>query len=202
MLLQKYSNLLFLVLSTFSSVSCDLLARPAFSLELSNSTVAENGDYDYESSSNNTISKRTDVLDCSAKVAIVFAAFFSGASAAAAWYPILKKASKTVHKQSEDHNCGIVHHTQNKMRFTYTSSGRNCDTTAQQETIQGALDKAYRNYVHNDYNGIWCMDLTHGGNWVGYLLVGPDGPELWNNLSCGNNNSGRCVKGGKNDVHH
>ncbi|WZH42128.1 uncharacterized protein QYS62_003096 [Fusarium acuminatum] len=77
---------------------------------------------------------------------------------------------------------------------------RHCDTTAQQETIAGALEHHFKKHG-TKMCGTQCLDLTHGGTWNGYLAIGPAksfdhksycGPELsFNN----------CDSGGKNDLH-
>lgn len=59
-----------------------------------------------------------------------------------------------------------------KYNFKYwvTTTGKNCDTTAQTKTVAAALDDAW-DQVHK-YNYDWaCIDLTHGGTWHGHLAV-------------------------------
>ncbi|KAJ5919249.1 hypothetical protein N7466_010192 [Penicillium verhagenii] len=65
---------------------------------------------------------------------------------------------------------------QQKYNFQYwvTTTGKNCDTTAQTKTVAAALDDAW-DQVHK-YNYDWaCIDLTHGGTWHGHLAVATTG---------------------------
>ncbi|OJJ94818.1 hypothetical protein ASPACDRAFT_48512 [Aspergillus aculeatus ATCC 16872] len=56
--------------------------------------------------------------------------------------------------------------------YEYYATGRNCDTTAQQETIHGALYH-YLTTVDNDkVCGTQCLSLDHGGTYEGYLKLG------------------------------
>ncbi|KAL2825045.1 hypothetical protein BDW59DRAFT_161994 [Aspergillus cavernicola] len=59
-----------------------------------------------------------------------------------------------------------------KYNFKYwvTTTGDNCDTTAQTKTVASALDDAW-DEVHN-YQYNWaCVDLSHGGTWLGHIAV-------------------------------
>lgn len=49
-------------------------------------------------------------------------------------------------------------------------SGADCDSEAQWETITGALKKWIGS--HNHMCGTWCMGMTHGGDWTGYVSLG------------------------------
>ncbi|KAE8412089.1 hypothetical protein BDV36DRAFT_301248 [Aspergillus pseudocaelatus] len=59
-----------------------------------------------------------------------------------------------------------------KYHFKYwvTTTGKNCDTTAQTKTVAAALDDAWDQVHKYKYN--WaCIDLSHGGTWHGHLAV-------------------------------
>ncbi|KAF9774441.1 hypothetical protein IL306_007518 [Fusarium sp. DS 682] len=52
------------------------------------------------------------------------------------------------------------------------STGRHCNTTAEQETIAGAIKWHVKNHG-SKIDGTQCLKLTHGGTWSGYLAMGP-----------------------------
>lgn len=177
---------------------------PAFSINLENDTIVDYSNHRFDWVPKGGLQERKNVKSCALGVASVASAFASGASAAAAWYAVFHKAAGEAKYESDNKNCGVHHHVvdtpSRKMRYVYSSSGGDCSSTAQESTIEGSLDKAYRTYIKSHYDHIWCMELTHGGTWKGYLLIGPDGN--WpSNLSCGDSSSGTCVSGGKNDDH-
>lgn len=79
------------------------------------------------------------------------------------------------------------------------ATGKNCDTTAELKTIQGAVTK-YLKKQHLDVCGVHCLKLSHGGTYNGYVILAKAGTHL-NNYYCGKYNSfGNCVSGGKNDT--
>lgn len=86
------------------------------------------------------------------------------------------------------------------LRWSYHSSGRNCDTTAQQATIAGAIKKYMTNVEHDKICGTHCLRMDHGGTWDGWLKLGPvnsfnDGAYCGPELSFV-----RCLSGGNNDI--
>lgn len=79
------------------------------------------------------------------------------------------------------------------------ASGNNCDTTAQLNTIQGAVTK-YLEAQNNNICGVHCLKLSHGGTYTGYVTIAPAGTSL-DSFYCGEYSSfGNCVSGGKNDT--
>ncbi|GKU08152.1 hypothetical protein FLAG1_09971 [Fusarium langsethiae] len=56
--------------------------------------------------------------------------------------------------------------------YRYRSTGRYCDTTAEQETIAGAIEHHIKKHG-SKVCGTECLDLSHGGTWNGYLAIGP-----------------------------
>lgn len=54
--------------------------------------------------------------------------------------------ANAVKTQSNNHDCGVVHGVEETVKYVYSSSGNNCDTTAERDTIQCALGKAFRNF--------------------------------------------------------
>ncbi|KAJ5106672.1 hypothetical protein N7456_003347 [Penicillium angulare] len=72
-----------------------------------------------------------------------------------------------------------------KYNFKYwvTTTGNNCDTTAQVKTVTAALDGAW-NQVHNDKYNWACIQLSHGGTWHGHLAVATTGSRKSVNTMC------------------
>ncbi|KAJ7094094.1 hypothetical protein C8R44DRAFT_749616 [Mycena epipterygia] len=60
------------------------------------------------------------------------------------------------------------------LRWRYTATGSNCDTTAQLTTIRGAIDAFLKESVEGQCRNV-CLQMTHGGTWIGYLSVSPVG---------------------------
>ncbi|KAF5724847.1 hypothetical protein FMUND_403 [Fusarium mundagurra] len=82
---------------------------------------------------------------------------------------------------------------------TCQSNGRHCDTTAEQETIAGAIERHIKRHGHK-ICGTECLNLTHGGTWNGYLLIGP-ADKFDHNVECGPEISFQhCDSGGKGDL--
>ncbi|KAJ0141878.1 Uncharacterized protein HZ326_15280 [Fusarium oxysporum f. sp. albedinis] len=83
--------------------------------------------------------------------------------------------------------------------YRYRSTGRHCDTTAEQETIAGAIEHHIKNHGHK-ICGTQCLELTHGGTWHGYLLIGP-ASNFDHKAYCGPEVSFKhCDSGGKGDI--
>lgn len=147
--------------------------------------------------------KRTDVKSCVESVTNVENHFSSGDEATMLWYNAIDAVAGSIHAQSQNHYCGEVGGViaGGHMRYKYKGSGKNCASTAGEFTIRGSLDKAFRQFIISQSWKVYCLELTHGGDWHGYLLIGPN--VNWPaGLSCGGLNSGRCVSGGVNDAHH
>ncbi|KAI1398104.1 hypothetical protein F4819DRAFT_498976 [Hypoxylon fuscum] len=83
--------------------------------------------------------------------------------------------------------------------FTFRAEGRNCDTTAEQKTIQGAINN-FIDDVKSTLCGVDCLQLSHGGTWTGYVTIAAEGYDA-SNFYCGAQNSWpTCGSGGKNDA--
>ena len=99
---------------------------------------------------------------------------------------------------SNQRSCGTFTSQVGNVKFRYHANGKNCDTTAEQATIAGAIEN------HLKKNGgrlcaTECLDLTHGGTWDGFLLIGPSN-SFEANRYCGPTlNFGQCTSGGKKD---
>jgi hypothetical protein len=86
-------------------------------------------------------------------------------------------------KSRSDHkNCGIITGVVDEISFSYSATGKGCDTTAQRDTIQGALKQALRLPGKDSIYPTMCFRLSHGaGSWNGFLSVGPT--KLYNTAS-------------------
>lgn len=148
-------------------------------------------------------SKRTNVRVCFDTFISATNTAIAASNAAAVWYAALKSAAGSIFDQSTYHNCGIVYGylAGGAIRYTYSASGSNCDTTAQFRTIQGGLDVAYAEKMSSDPNGIWCMTLSHGGSWNGYLIIGSASNAGWDRtISCSGMTGNSCVSGGNGNT--
>ena len=79
------------------------------------------------------------------------------------------------------------------------ATGRNCDTTAQIDTIRGAISN-YLQSVNESVCGVHCLKMSHGGTYNGFVTLAPAGTPL-DGFYCGQSMSfGDCVSGGERDV--
>ncbi|KAJ6095299.1 hypothetical protein N7486_006045 [Penicillium sp. IBT 16267x] len=58
----------------------------------------------------------------------------------------------------------------NNFKYWVTTTGKNCDTTAQTKTVATALDDAWDDVHKRNYNYA-CIDMSHGGTWHGHLAM-------------------------------
>lgn len=80
---------------------------------------------------------------------------------------------------------------------TTVSGAGDCSTTAEFDTVLGAIDKFLNK--HKNICKTWCMKLTHGGNWIGYVKIGIS-DDTWDGFGCNvQQNYGGCILGGKHD---
>ncbi|KAK6821810.1 hypothetical protein PG987_014635 [Apiospora arundinis] len=152
---------------------------------------------DLDAVENPGLSKRTPVQYCTADPArsgvCIAAATF--ASAVAFGIATLAKGS------SDAKECKKVHtgsfdqvHWQ-----VYAEGGKTCDTTAQLDTIAGAMNK-YLSSQHGNICGVKCIKMDHGGTWRGYVTLGSTSENL-DTFHCGESfKFGDCAKGGNKDI--
>ena len=75
---------------------------------------------------------------------------------------------------SDAKECNTVHtgSTNDKVHWeVYAEGGQHCDTSAQLDTIAGAMKK-YLSSQHGNICGVKCIKLDHGGTWRGYVTLG------------------------------
>ncbi|KAI0840133.1 hypothetical protein F5Y06DRAFT_294803 [Hypoxylon sp. FL0890] len=100
---------------------------------------------------------------------------------------------------SNAHDCSSHVAALDGVTFTFRAEGRHCDTTAEQKTIQGAIQK-FIDGIHNTLCGVDCIKLTHGGTWTGYVTIAADGIDP-SHYYCGKSDVwSTCGSGGKNDA--
>ncbi|KAH2272381.1 hypothetical protein KXW96_005411 [Aspergillus fumigatus] len=117
------------------------------------------------------IAERTPITVCERTVIAV------GGCVGIASYVVTfaRSIATTIKDLSNGGNCNAMHGTFEGLKWTYYSTGRNCDTTAQHDTIAGAIKKYLNNVEHNDICGTQCLRMDHGGTWDGWLKLAPVG---------------------------
>jgi hypothetical protein len=98
---------------------------------------------------------------------------------------------------SGEHDCSVTSGRISGVTYYYHAEGGDCSTTAQEVTIAGAIEHHIKNINGGKLCQTECLNLSHGGTWNGYLLIGPTngfdsskycGPKL---------GFGKCDSGGK-----
>ncbi|KAF5879133.1 uncharacterized protein Bfra_006338 [Botrytis fragariae] len=72
---------------------------------------------------------------------------------------------------SDAGSCGKSSGSLDGVSWVYYATGRNCDTTAEVKTIQGAIKQHLITTDGNSLCSTECLDLTHSGTWSGFLLI-------------------------------
>lgn len=107
-----------------------------------------------------------------------------------------------VDKMSKQRTCSPQEFDNINYQYAVRAKG-NCHTTAQRDTIQGAI----LHYLNENFNestcGVQCMKLTHGAQWEGYVVFGKPNYDWSYYLDkCSDiSKLGHCEKGGKKYVH-
>ena len=145
-------------------------------------------------SSSAGLERRQDVKICQA-IATAAACVTIGNSL----YKLAGSMSKTIKDASNLKSCGTFSATTYGISYRYQANGKNCDTTAEQATIAGAIEHHLQTVNNGVICNTECLDLTHGGTWDGYLLIGPAN-NFDSSVYCGPSLSfNTCTNGGKND---
>lgn len=85
------------------------------------------------------------------------------------------------------------------VHWSVYAEGRNCDTTAQLDTIAGAI-AVYLRKQNSSVCGTHCIRMDHGGTWNGYVTLAPAGQNI-DNFYCGRAYTfGQCGSGGNGDI--
>ncbi|TEY44878.1 hypothetical protein BOTCAL_0342g00020 [Botryotinia calthae] len=142
-----------------------------------------------------SLTPRTDVSVC--EIIRNTAACLTVANILINWTASVAASIKSLSNQG---SCSTSYGSLDGISWVYYATGRNCDTTAEAATIQGAIKNHLETTDGNKLCGTECLDLTHSGTWNGYLLVGPTS-NFNSGAYCGPSLSfGQCTSGGKNDV--
>ncbi|OQE39817.1 hypothetical protein PENCOP_c006G01068 [Penicillium coprophilum] len=145
----------------------------------------------------NALIERTPVQVCERIVATTAACAVITNFAVA----LYKSLASTIKELSDQGDCNLMRGTSETLKWSYKSSGRNCDTKAQHDTISGAIKKYMADMEHEKICGTHCLRLDYGGTWDGWLNLGPVnsfndgaycGPEL---------DFVSCLLGGNNDIY-
>ncbi|CAG7562050.1 unnamed protein product [Fusarium equiseti] len=85
-----------------------------------------------------------------------------------------------------------------RILISLLAAGGDCDTIAEEKTIAGALEDHLKQYG-DPLCETRCLNLTHGGTWNGYLLIGP-ADDFDSSAYCGPKlDFDHCTSGGKYD---
>ncbi|EME40036.1 hypothetical protein DOTSEDRAFT_74790 [Dothistroma septosporum NZE10] len=146
-----------------------------------------------------SIERRTQVTACERVAAFAASCFVIGNSLK----PIVTYLGNVIINARDQRSCGTFTGAVSGVTFRYQANGKNCDTTAEEATIQGAIAYHLSTVDNGQLCATECLDLTHGGTWDGYLLIGPTnsfdssaycGPQLTKDMFS------KCSSGGKKDV--
>ncbi|KAJ5279098.1 hypothetical protein N7478_004470 [Penicillium angulare] len=163
---------------SYGTVLVDAIAIPArmsktTSVNSTNSTHVELRKIDWSVSKGGLDASRDVILAASSSV------------------PAIATVLGLVRKDNAKNSCapikasGESNNGQQKYNFKYwvTTTGKNCDTTAETKTVAAALDGAW-NQVHKDKYNWACIKLSHGGTWHGHLAVATIGSRKNINTMC------------------
>ncbi|KAI4253339.1 MAG: hypothetical protein LQ352_003749 [Teloschistes flavicans] len=128
---------------------------------------------DTQGTNSTEITHPTILLSISEKAAIISngIAAISAATAVAAYISTIIKA------QSDNHSCDVRSGNIDDVNYQYSATGRNCDTTSEQKTVDAAVNKAIA-FMNGQKVDQACFLLTHGGTWKGYLQLAANGRQI------------------------
>ncbi|KAH9824565.1 hypothetical protein Tdes44962_MAKER04385 [Teratosphaeria destructans] len=151
----------------------------------------------YEMTSNNTtqaLEARKQVKVCGKTFEVSFDRCLSVGSFMSS---IAFGVASLVSAKSDGATCTAESFENNNYQYAVRAKG-NCHTTAQRETIEGAIEHYMDKEVPDSVCGVQCMKLTHGGNWQGYVVWGaPDYDwKKYLDMCATVNTLGHCESGG------
>ncbi|CCF59249.1 hypothetical protein KAFR_0G02170 [Kazachstania africana CBS 2517] len=141
-------------------------------------------------SSGTNLDKRTDVVPCLSEVLTetVCRVIYENVSL---WWSIATVIYDYVHGDK----CGPVTGSYNGVYYKYWADSGDCSSTALTKTIAGSLEYAFDKYMGNrDLCDTYTVKMTHGGTWIGNLVVGPNA-ATWLVTSAASG-SGSCYSSG------
>lgn len=106
-----------------------------------------------------------------------------------------------VYTASQNRKCTAQEFDNSNYQYAVRAKG-NCHTTAQRNTIEGAIDHYIDTQIPESACGVRCMKLTHGGNWQGYVVFGAPTYdwEKYLDQCAAVSKLGHCTSGGKKYV--
>ena len=100
---------------------------------------------------------------------------------------------------SDRHDCTAHVGATDRVIWKVYAVDKDCATSAQLKTLNGAI-AVYFESVSLNVCGVHCLKLTHGGGWVGFAAIAPEGSNL-DNYYCGDAYSfDSCITGGGDNV--
>ncbi|KAJ5874126.1 uncharacterized protein N7529_002556 [Penicillium soppii] len=146
--------------------------------EGSNMTVTfdlVNADYVWLYNDTNTLTKRTGI-DTVVAAASVITAATSVIIAANSALNIYDFIADVIKSKSNANSCTMTYGTDSDgtyfegYAYEATTTGSNCDTTAEKKTILGAVEKC-ANRLHSRGATRGCCTFSYGGTWTGHLRL-------------------------------
>jgi len=101
---------------------------------------------------------------------------------------------------SNANDCTVHSGSSSDVNFSMFATGKNCDTTAQATTMQGAL-AVYLEGQASAVCDIRCVKMTHGsGTYTSFLTIAPGGTDISGTSCTADEAFGDAGSGGDNDV--
>jgi hypothetical protein len=118
----------------------------------------------------NTLENRTGITTVVAAATIVDS-ISNVIIAASAGLEIYEDIAAIIKSKSNQNSCSLVYDTYVEgYAYEATTSGENCDTTAEKKTILAAVEKcANKLNAQGAIRG--CCTMNHGGTWTGHLRL-------------------------------
>ncbi|KAL4928960.1 uncharacterized protein BDV17DRAFT_291282 [Aspergillus undulatus] len=143
---------------------------------------------------NGLMKSRTPIEVCELAIAAQICTVF-GLTFQVAW-----TLATAIKGQSDKGECGTIGGEFDTLKWKYYASGRNCDTTAQRDTIAGAIYHYLKEKNHETICDTECLKLNLGGTWDGWLKLGQK-DNFDEDVYCGPKLTfENCASGGNNDI--
>ena len=154
--------------------------------------------YEKTGMTNTTLSARREITVCGATIHVSTSDCLAGVSLLGT---TALGIANLVYSKSQDRTCTPEEFDNVNYQYAVRAMG-NCHTTAQRETIEGAIDHYISENFDDSVCGVQCMRLTHGRDWQGYVVFGkPDYDwKRYLNMCATVTKIGHCESGGKKYV--
>jgi len=109
----------------------------------------------------------------------------SGLTATLSILTVANYLAEHIKHQSDIKSCSVISGNFENAVWQYvaTTSGANCDTTAQTKTIKSAVQRELEWMERNRYKSA-CFKMDHGGTWEGHLKISLAGDPLASDAAC------------------